>query len=150
MRHLSLATLMALTALQFASDGFALTIDDFENQDFSISDTTTADGLVTGFDFNSDLDGIWWEGTAQMALAFKFLDQETRAAVICQSMRKHSGSITHPGAVMAVSIEPLTTGFQRMSGEDWVYWRRAHVGATCWYLFAEDGWNPYWGEPLAE
>lgn len=43
----------------------------------------------------------------------------------------------------------LTTGFDRPDGSPWVYWARPHAGgATCWYIFAELNWNPYWGKRL--
>ena len=106
-------------------------------------------GVLSGFDFNEDKDGIWWEGTAQMELAFSMLGDHRRALECRTSLRTYAFAPNIPGAVLATSTEKLTTGFKRMDGEDWVYWRRPHVGgATCWYIFSELGWNPYWGRKL--
>lgn len=105
--------------------------------------------VLRGFDFNEDLDGVWWEGTGQMALAYRFLGEQERADEILLSIRRNGASNRIPGAIMTATRDGLTTGFNRESGEPWLYWRRAQTGgATCWYLFAELGWNPYWGESL--
>jgi hypothetical protein len=42
--------------------------------------------------------------------------------------------------LLAASKDGLTTGFGT------TYDRRLHVGATSWFIFAELGYNPYWGE----
>lgn len=106
-------------------------------------------GILHGFDFNEDKDGVWWEGTGQMCLAFRCLGQKERADEVLEWMRRHGTSVSVPGAILAASKDSLTTGFIRESGDPWVYWHRAQTGgATCWYLFAELGWNPYWGEPV--
>lgn len=102
-----------------------------------------------GYDFNEDKDGIWWEGTAQMALASLALGRKQTADEILESIRLHAGSKSVQGAIEASTKDGLSTGFQRITGEDWVYWRRPQAGgATCWTIFACLGWNPYWGEPV--
>jgi hypothetical protein len=104
---------------------------------------------ATGFDFNDDLDGIWWEGTAQMALAFRMLVDVKRSEELLQSIRMFGGSPSYPGAIMAATKDGLTTGFLRPDKTPWLYWARPHIGgATCWYIFSELKWNPYWGKPL--
>ena len=88
-----------------------------------------------GFDFDTDKDGIWYEGTAQMAVAYKIIGDEAKA----QSLLKEIEKAQLPsGAVPAASKDELTTGF------DWFYFHRGHLGATAWYLFAKLGVNPYW------
>jgi hypothetical protein len=104
------------------------------------------DGRSRGFDFDTDLDGVWWEGTGQMQLALRALG-EPRATDVLAALRDHASDPKRPGAILAASRDNLTTGFTKASGP-WVYYRRPHVGATCWYLFAEMGWNPYWAEPI--
>ncbi len=100
---------------------------------------------VTGFDFNPDRDGVWWEGTAQMQLAFHFLGRKPAADATLAALRAACGAAGTPGAMPAACHDGLTTGFQKEWG-DWVYYRRSHLGATCWYICAELGCNPYWPE----
>ena len=40
--------------------------------------------------------------------------------------------------IVSASCDNLTTGF------DWEYFSRLHLGATAWYILAEEGYNPYW------
>ncbi len=100
-----------------------------------------------GFDFNCDvpdreLDGIWFEGTAQMALSFKFNNSSDRAQIYLDEIKKAQiGGINSNGkGIIAASHDHVSTGF------DWEYFSRLHVGATAWYIFAELGYNPYWGK----
>ena len=43
--------------------------------------------------------------------------------------------------IIAASYDGLTTGFH------WLYYARLHIGATAWFIFAENEYNPYWGTP---
>jgi len=91
--------------------------------------------LPGGFDYNTDLDGIWLEGTAHMSCAYRVVGQAQKADVA----RKHVEAAQYKnGAIPAASKDGLTTGF------DWLYYHRAHVGATAWYLLAAMKVNPYW------
>jgi hypothetical protein len=109
-----------------------------------------------GYDFDTDRDGVWWEGTAQMCVAFRFLGKHAEADAALAALRAQGiVKAPHPaqGGVFAASRDRLTTGFQKSWSpntpeEPWVYYRRPHLGATCWTIFAELGWNPYWGEPV--
>jgi hypothetical protein len=87
-----------------------------------------------GYDFDEDRDGIWYEGTAHMALAYRLCGQPGRATSILSFLR----SAQYPsGGLPAASRDRLTTGF------DWLYFHRAHVGATAWFVLAENGSNPF-------
>lgn len=96
-----------------------------------------------GADFNRDRDGIWYEGTAQLALAALQLGRgeiyERMLATIEKAQLKS-------GAVPAASRDGLTTGFKvSVEGNpDWVYYHRGHVGATAWYILARLKVNPFW------
>jgi hypothetical protein len=101
-----------------------------------------------GFDFNQDRDGIWYEGTAHMAVAYlhagRTADSKKRLRVIKDSQLPS-------GALPAASKDGLTTGFdlEKVDGEEakpWLYYKRPHVGATAWLVFAETGVNPFWME----
>ncbi len=94
-----------------------------------------------GFDFNQDRDGVWYEGTAQMAAAYAFDGQtenwQSRIQFL-QAARDESGGI------VAASKDGLTTGFYLADGRPWLYYHRLHVGATAWLALAEGRVNPFW------
>jgi len=89
-----------------------------------------------------------------MVVALRLLGREADAQPYLTSLREH-GTVKDrngsAGAIYAADRDGLTTGFwkrwaQNQKEQPWVYYRRPHLGATCWYIFAELGWNPYWGE----
>ncbi len=99
-----------------------------------------ADGF-TGFDFNDDRDHVWFEGTAHMVLAFKLLEDTANASTYLAELEEAqiAASNGNEKGLVAASYDGLTTGF------DWLYYNRLHIGATAWFIFAEMGYNPYWG-----
>lgn len=112
------------TSLQWAEDNCYLVSDGFE-----------------GFDFNTDKDGIWFEGTAQMVIGYQVTNQLTESNRFLSKLRSAQQSAINANGlgIVAASHDGVTTGFT------WDYFSRLHVGATAWYLFAELGYNPYWG-----
>lgn len=96
-----------------------------------------------GVDFNRDCDGIWYEGTAQLALAALQLG---RTGLFERMLATIEAAQLESGAVPAASVDGLTTGFKvSVEGNpDWVYYHRGHVGATAWYVLARLGVNPFW------
>ena len=92
-----------------------------------------------GFDFNTDKDGIWFEGTAQMALAYRARRDMAQANRLINTLRtaQLEASNSDGLGIVSASRDNLTTGF------DWKYFKRLHLGATAWYLLAEQGFNPY-------
>ena len=99
----------------------------------------TSDGGFTGFDFNNDVDGVWFEGTAQMVVAYQAANLPDVANALLEQL--HNAQATAPngngGGLVASSRDGLSTGF------DWEYYPRLHVGATAWFIFAELGANPW-------
>lgn len=94
---------------------------------------------ISGYDFNPDLDGVWFEGVGQMGVAFQAIGAHARAAECLDALRSIQ-SEPFPcagGGIPAACRDGLTTGF------DWEYNARCCVAATCWYLFAEKAFNPY-------
>jgi len=94
---------------------------------------------LSGFDFNNDRDGIWWEGTGQMALVYQILQQPEKFLSVINSLRQTQKSAQGgdgPG-IVAASCDHLSTGL------GWEYFMRVHTATTCWYLFAERAFNPY-------
>ncbi|NIM17440.1 MAG: hypothetical protein GTO45_35965, partial [Candidatus Aminicenantes bacterium] len=94
-----------------------------------------------GFDFNTDQDGIWYEGTAQMAVAYQAVGETGKAATLVTAVEDAQ---FENGAIPAASKDGLTTGFYLPDNSPWLYYQRGHVGASSWYLFAKLGVNPYW------
>lgn len=100
------------------------------------------------FDFNcNDGDGTWWEGTAQMTLALKYVKRYQEAEQHMNELRMGQILSGDPlGAFPAASIPQLTTGFIKEWGT-WIYTNEPHIGATAWFLFAALGKNPYYLVP---
>ncbi|MDH5327114.1 MAG: DUF5011 domain-containing protein [Gammaproteobacteria bacterium] len=94
----------------------------------------------SGFDFNcSELDGVWFEGSAQMALALRMNGDNSSRFYRSEIQKAQTQAVNTDGrGIVAASHDGVTTGF------NWEYFSRLHVGATSWYLFAELGYNPYW------
>lgn len=90
-----------------------------------------------GFDFNNDRDGVWYEGTAHMAVAYSFLKESERYNHIMDIIKERQRKEIRGGMVSACH-DGVSTGFQ------WKYFNRLHIGATAWAIFAEKGINPYW------
>ncbi len=112
---------------------------------------------ITGYDFNEDRDGVWTEGTAQVATAFAFAGRPDRAADLRAQLDLVRATVTAPGAdgrgLPAALHDGLTTGFQTPRGDPFLYHNRLHTGATAWGVFARLGFNPYYQsyttDPLA-
>ncbi len=89
-----------------------------------------------GFHYREKLkDGTWYEGTAQMAAAYQLIGQKEKATALLDTIE---AAQLPSGAIPAASKDGLDTGF------GWSYFRRAHVGATAWYILAKLNANPYW------
>ena len=98
-------------------------------------------GQLSGFDFNPDKNGIWWEGTAQMVVAYQFLGDTAQANNYLNELHKVQtcAQNNNDKGIVAACHDGVATGF------NWVYNNRLHIGATCWFIFAELGYNPFWG-----
>jgi len=94
-----------------------------------------------GFDFNDDKDGVWFEGTAHMALAYQIMGNTAKAnTYLAELERAQTEAPNNNGkGIVAACHDGLTTGF------DWLYHARLHTGATAWFIFAKTNYNPYWG-----
>jgi hypothetical protein len=99
-------------------------------------------GGYEGFDFNTDRDMPWFEGTAQMVVAYWTLTNPNQAQFYLEELREVQATAPNGNGkgIVAAPCDGLTTGF------DWSYFNRLHVGATAWYIFAERHYNPYWGK----
>ena len=104
-----------------------------------------ADGFK-GFDFNNDTDGIWFEGTAHMVIAYQILGNETKANLYLDELRRAQKEANNSNGegLVAASHDGVSTGF------GWIYDARLHIGATAWFIFGEAGYNPYWNLKTSE
>jgi hypothetical protein len=106
-------------------------------------------GRHDAFGFKCDNgDGAWWEGTAQVAAALRWLKRDQDAVPVLARLREAQLSNTKsPGALPAASRCGLPTGFDLSyrSGKTipWLYPDLPHIGATAWFIFAALGINPY-------
>jgi hypothetical protein len=100
---------------------------------------------LNGFDYNTDKDGIWMEGSAQAALANKMIgwsgrwDTTITSLEYVQSQHKYPTrfNLNNKGMV-AADLNYLSTGW------NFYYHNRLSIGATCWYIFAKSVINPYY------
>ena len=95
-----------------------------------------------GYDFSAgDLDGIWNEGTAQMAVCYFLTGDTGRYDSIMDYLMTQT---SEDGSITAADKDELSTGFI-ISGTDdlWVYNNEQSIGATCWLAFAQLGINPF-------
>jgi len=81
-----------------------------------------------GYEFNDDQDGVWFEGTAQAALAYRQIGNFGKYLEILGYMNAIALS---DGSIYAADRDGVTTGFD-VSGDNgaWKYDRRVHAGAT--------------------
>lgn len=109
----------------------------------------TESGSRDAFDFNcNDGDGAWWEGTAQVAAALRWLKRDRDAEPVLARLRAAQlKDKPAAGAFPAASRCGLTTGFEQTFRNGarlpWVYPNWPHIGATAWFVFAALGANPY-------
>ena len=95
-----------------------------------------------GFDFSAgDLDGIWNEGTAQMAVCYHILGNTDKYNTVMAYLKTQTGA---DGSVPAADRDGVSTGFV-IAGTDmlWEYNNTQSISATCWLAFAELGINPF-------
>lgn len=105
---------------------------------------TTADGF-SGFDFNNDKDGVWFEGTAQMATAYAFTGNTDAANSLLATLQaaQHTQPFGNGNGIAAASHDGVSTGFTTPFGDPIYYFRRIHIGATAWNMFAQEEFNPF-------
>lgn len=94
-----------------------------------------------GFDFSAgDLDGIWNEGTAQMALCYHQLGKSEKYEAVLRYLKTQ---LSPDGSIPAADRDGVSTGFT-VSGAEvlWEYHNTQSIGATAWYALAQMKANP--------
>jgi hypothetical protein len=96
-----------------------------------------------GVDFNTDLDGVWLEGNAYVALLARRFAEPDLAARMMRTLRDNTAA---DGLIYATTTPTLTTGLS--TGKDvFLYYRRPHLGATAWAVLADRNISPF-GETI--
>jgi hypothetical protein len=101
-----------------------------------------------GFDFNGDRDGVWVEGTAQAALAYRIAGNFKRSAQLLDGLQADRAA---SGLFYATRSERVSTGLSidpTKTEADFFYFKRPHLGATAWVALASTGWNPFLGRKV--
>ncbi len=100
-------------------------------------------GVDGGFDFNTDRDGVWLEGTAQAALVYRQLGDAAKADALLKTI---AGEFAPDGYVYATREARVTTGLALGPGStsaDFYYYHWPHLAATAWAALAARDWNPF-------
>lgn len=95
-----------------------------------------------GFDFSAgDLDGIWNEGTAQMAACYSLFGATDKYERTMQYLKTQ---VARDGSIPAADRDGVSTGFV-VVGSDvlWEYNNSQSIAATGWYAFAQMKINPF-------
>jgi hypothetical protein len=95
-----------------------------------------------GFDFNTDRDGAWIEGTAQAALVYRVTGRDADANKLFSTI---DAQFSTSGMVYATREPKITTGLAAgASGDsaDFYYYRMPHLAATAWAVLAAKSHNP--------
>lgn len=96
-----------------------------------------------GFAFGSARGGVWLEGTAQAALAYRHLGLDHKAEPLLRTIAREFSA---DGYVYATNQRELPTSLAtgtQNSGPGFYYFRLPHLGATAWAALAASGWNPF-------
>lgn len=115
-------------------------------------------GITEGIDFGfhkaylgseKEPDGIWFEGTALLAAAYKVsgaYNSEDLSAKYLESLRiaQHGALNSNYKGITAASKDNLTT----MLG--WDFFASPHIASTAWFLTTSLNYNIYWGSNLSE
>lgn len=98
-----------------------------------------------GYGYNRDPDGIWTEGTAQMAAVLVLRGQPERAAPLWPILARQA---TPDGWLYATPEARIRTGLAigpDSASSDFFYYHLPHLGATAWAVIAAKGANPFLG-----
>ncbi len=101
------------------------------------------DAGFSGFDFNEDRDGVWFEGTAQMAASYAKAGASSSAGFYRSELARAQTTPPYGDGfgIAAATIDGMTSGF------GFEYFRRFHIAVAAWNVFAQLGVNPYYYRP---
>ncbi len=92
-----------------------------------------------GFDYNDDRDGIWFEGTAQMSLAFQKEGEVDKSDKYLREVEKAQINARNADSLGIVEAchDSVTTGQIDWRGNPVLKNNRLHIGTTSWYILAK-------------
>lgn len=132
--------LHSLPSLIFKSD--ASLFLDKADRFFTVQQHTVNQLTLGGFCFDEDLDVVWLEGTAQMALAYKYSGMQDAYEMAIGELEK---SFVPKQDNSGLEGLPYTANQGTNFGAT-PLWDHANqkgaVSSTAWYLFAKSGFNP--------
>lgn len=100
-----------------------------------------------GYGYRRQPDGIWTEGTAQVAAALQASGRTVPEGVWQLLAAQRSDD----GMLYATPQSRISTGLAigpDSTSADFFYYHLPHLGATAWAALAGRGWNPFTGKPL--
>lgn len=100
--------------------------------DYALTNHRNVKNGIDAFDFDSDKDDIWFEGTGQMVVAFKVAGRNNEASYFTNEIIK--GQKTNGG--VPYSLLGTNNGYWTMS-------KAESVAATGWLIFAIHNVNPF-------
>ncbi len=123
-------------------DGFTTDLLQKAHRFKTVQELTLTGESIEGYCFDEDLDVVWLEGTAQMAVALQTAQNHEAANSILKQLEKaFILSSTHAGTHGLPYASNHGTGY----GKD-PLWDHADLApalsATLWYRFAKEGLNP--------
>lgn len=95
-----------------------------------------------GFDFSDgDLDGIWNEGTAQMAVCYSVLGANEQYESVMEYLKTQT---LKDSSIPAADRDGVSTGFIIVGMDSlWEYNNVQSISATGWLACAQMNWNPF-------
>jgi len=106
-----------------------------------------AHGIAGGYGFNRHPDGLWTEGTAQVAAVSVLRGLPERAAPLWPILKAQQ---TDQGWLFATPLPQIGTGLAigpDSVTNDFFYYHLPHLGATAWAALAAIGANPFIPSP---
>ena len=100
-----------------------------------------------GYGYRRQPDGVWTEGTAQVATALQASDRPVPDALWQLLTNQRSDD----GMLYATPQQRISTDFAigpTSTYADFFYYHQPHLGATAWAALAAKGWNPFTGQPI--
>jgi hypothetical protein len=97
-----------------------------------------------GFAYSEAREGLWTEGTAQVALLYKLSGREREAESLMMAVERMR---TPDGSYFAASTSALPTGFMLDTDptQPRQYFHIAHLAAVSWAALAQQEYNPFTG-----
>ena len=100
-----------------------------------------------GYGYRRQPDGVWTEGTAQVAAAMQASGKPV-PDTLWQLLAAQRGD---GGMLYATPQQRIGTDFAigpTSTHADFFYYHYPHLGATAWTALAAKGWNPFTGHPI--